>query len=203
LLLTGDLSNNKKLIRGYINRLDTLLPIRFFDKIKDDKSLVSSYKHRILYVLEKYPGDYESVPKEFKTDPRYAERLITLYVLEKDPFNYIDVPDELKTDPRMFDITLYVLEEEPDLYKDVPDSVKALIEQRKNNEETEGNEEEKEARIKGWINVLEEDPDLYEDVPDELKTDPRIKEAAINGSINVLKKYPDYYQYVPYLLYMF
>jgi hypothetical protein len=64
-----------------------------------------------------------------------SETNITLYVLEKDPFNYIDVPDEFKTDPRMFDITLYVLEKRTDQYKYVPDSVKALIEQRKNNEE--------------------------------------------------------------------
>jgi hypothetical protein len=134
LLLTGDLSNNKKLIRGYINRLDTLLPIRFFDKIKDDKSLVSSYKHRILYVLEKYPGDYESVPKEFKTDPRYAERLKeaaingSINVLKKYPDLYEDVPYEFKTDPRMFvgnqsetNITLYVLEKDPFNYIDVPE----------------------------------------------------------------------------------
>jgi hypothetical protein len=48
----------------------------------------------------------------------------------------------------MFDITLYVLEEEPGQYKYVPDSVKALIGQRKNNEETEGNEEE--ITAKNW-----------------------------------------------------
>jgi hypothetical protein len=96
-----------------------------------------------LYVLEKYPYNYYYVRDELKTDPRMFD--ITLYVLEKDPLLYYNVPDELKTDPRMFEITLYVLEKRQDQYKYVPDSVKALIEQRKNNEVNE-----EEVTAKNW-----------------------------------------------------
>jgi hypothetical protein len=65
LYLTGDLSNNKELIRDYINRLDEFLPKELIELIKDDNSLMSSYQHRTNGYLLKNIKDHIRKDKYF------------------------------------------------------------------------------------------------------------------------------------------
>jgi hypothetical protein len=119
------------------------------DELKTDERIKEAAIKGFINYLERRPDLYYNVPDELKTDPRMFD--ITLYVLEEYPNYYEYVPDEFKTDPRMFEITLDVLEKRQvplSRYKympEIPDSVKALIEQRKNNEVNE-----EEVTAKNW-----------------------------------------------------